>query len=235
MAKDLTYFKFIVSEWNDGDVTLCSLAAQGLFVNLCSLYWSREGNLPLKFAQKKLERASKKVWTELISEQILTIVDQKVVISFLDEQLKNVEFTSVQNSENAKKRWKPTKQDAPALPAQCDPSESAKHLDKIREDKIREDKNIGIKPFDSSEYYPSGKDAFEDIQKDEVFVERLLFSVHQAGFRSCTAITLIKSIRFFLGMESAKDDVATRPKKEVRRHLVNWINKNASKLDDYAK
>ena len=45
MAKDLPYFKFFCSEWNDGDITLESYEAQGVFINICSYYWSNECNV----------------------------------------------------------------------------------------------------------------------------------------------------------------------------------------------
>jgi hypothetical protein len=139
MAKDLTYFKFVVSEWNDGDITTCSFAAQGLFANLCSLYWSREGDLTLEKAKKKLNKASKKLWNELQSENIFKVISGKIVINFLDEQLNELENTSKVNSNNAKTRWKRTKQDAPASSSQCEVSEGAMHLDKIRVDKSRKE------------------------------------------------------------------------------------------------
>jgi len=41
MAKDLPYFKFYSSEWNDGDITLEDMKTQGVFINVCSYYWSR--------------------------------------------------------------------------------------------------------------------------------------------------------------------------------------------------
>ena len=45
MAKDLPYFKFFCSEWNDGDITLEDFKTQGLFINICSYYWSNECEL----------------------------------------------------------------------------------------------------------------------------------------------------------------------------------------------
>ena len=45
MAKDLPYFKFFCSEWNDGDITLETYEHQGLFINICSYYWSNECNV----------------------------------------------------------------------------------------------------------------------------------------------------------------------------------------------
>ena len=53
MAKDLPYFKFFVSEWNDGDITLEDFETQGLFINLCAYYWSNECEITLTKAIKK--------------------------------------------------------------------------------------------------------------------------------------------------------------------------------------
>jgi uncharacterized protein YdaU (DUF1376 family) len=135
MAKDLTYFKFVVSEWNDGDITTCSFAAQGLFANLCSLYWSREGDLTLEKAKKKLHKASEKIWSELQSENIFKVNSGKICINFLDEQLKNLDATSEQNSKAAKSRWNRKKKDAPAFRPHDERMASAMPIDKIRVDK----------------------------------------------------------------------------------------------------
>jgi uncharacterized protein YdaU (DUF1376 family) len=144
MAKDLTYFKFVVSEWNDGDITTCSFAAQGLFANLCSLYWSREGDLSMEKARKKFKNASEKLWNELKTEKVFREVEGKLVIKFLDEQLTELVNTSKQNSHNAKLRWEQRKQDAPASVSQCATPESAKHLEYSIVDKsIVDKKNTG--------------------------------------------------------------------------------------------
>lgn len=224
MAKDLTYFKFVVSEWNDGDITTCSFAAQGLFANLCSLYWSREGNLSIKFAQKKFAKATKKIWNELESEGLFKVNEGKIIINFLDEQLNNLENVSKLNSDNAKSGWKRRKPHATASVSHCDNLEVAMPIDKIREE---EDKNK-IKPFSSDDYFQSGEQAFEEIKADELFVERLLRIVHGNGFRACDQMGIIMAVRKFLVVEQAKDDFCNRLKSEVKQHLVNWINKNAN-------
>jgi hypothetical protein len=104
MAKSLPYFKFIVSEWNDGDIILCSLAAQGLFTNLCSLYWSKEGELSLEKCKRKYN-CPDELWKELEKEGAIKITADRIVINFLDEQFKERGKQSETNSKNVKKRW----------------------------------------------------------------------------------------------------------------------------------
>lgn len=114
MAKDLPYFKFVVSDWMVGDITGCSLSAQGLFINLCAFYWSKGGDLTLEKLNRKYPRHKKQI-TELLDEGILKISSGKVEVKFLDEQLEERGHVSSKNSENAKSRWNGGKPDATAL------------------------------------------------------------------------------------------------------------------------
>ena len=103
MAKDLPYFKFFVSEWNDGDITLEDYEVQGLFINLCSYYWSNECDLLFSKAEKKYRNAPEDLWQTLLDNNLIKEVDKYLVISFLDEQQDERRKTSKRNSENGKK------------------------------------------------------------------------------------------------------------------------------------
>lgn len=120
MAKDLPYFKFVISEWNDGDVTICSMEAQGLFINICSIYWSKEGNLSLTTAKRRFKDCNTTVWDELIAEGVIKIVDDNIRINFLDEQLAERKQLSVTNSKNVTKRWKKPASDTTVVPSNND-------------------------------------------------------------------------------------------------------------------
>ena len=60
MAKDLPYFKFFCSEWNDGDITLEDYEIQGLFINICSYYWSSGCEVSLQKVKKRFRNEDKK-------------------------------------------------------------------------------------------------------------------------------------------------------------------------------
>ena len=94
MAKDLPYFKFFCSEWNDGDIALEDYEVQGLFINLCSYYWSNECNLSFKKAEKKFKDAGEDLWQTLLDSNIIKDVDNELVITFLDEQREDRTKTS---------------------------------------------------------------------------------------------------------------------------------------------
>jgi hypothetical protein len=87
MAKELPYFKFYVSEWSDGDITLEDMEVQGLFINICSYYWSNECNLTLKKAEKKFRNADPNLWNTILDERLIKVDEHDYIsISFLDEQ-----------------------------------------------------------------------------------------------------------------------------------------------------
>jgi len=106
MAKELPYFKFEPSEWNDGDITLCSMEAQGLFINLCSLYWSKVGVLSYTKALRRYNECNATAWESLIDEGILIVKDDQIIIKFLDEQFKERKILSDKNRSNALEMWK---------------------------------------------------------------------------------------------------------------------------------
>tara|TARA_R110000782_G_scaffold3399_1_gene12501 strand:- start:2313 stop:3065 length:753 start_codon:yes stop_codon:yes gene_type:complete len=150
MAKDLPYFKFFCSEWNDGDITLESYESQGLFVNICSYYWSNNCEVTLAKLKKKFKQDD--LIDSLISEGIFKVEGDDVVISFLIEQLGERDTLSSQNSVNAKKRWDKIREDkrlkcesnATASKPQCESgTESMQYREeKRREEEIREEKKI---------------------------------------------------------------------------------------------
>ncbi len=113
MAKDLQWFKFIISEWVNGDIKLCSLEAQGLFVNVMVLYWSRECELSIEKMRKHIPATAMRSVTgeafghspafqELLSEDVIKIDGDCIRIHFMDEQKANWHDLSKAKSEAGK-------------------------------------------------------------------------------------------------------------------------------------
>lgn len=141
MAKtkgELPYFKFKISDWNGGDILQCSLTSQGLFVNLCALYWGKHGELYYSKMLKKFPRKQKH-FDELLNEGVIKLIEDKIVISFLDEQLSERGAVSVRNANNAKEGWNGRKPDATASPSQSGRNGVAPHIEEKREEKKREE------------------------------------------------------------------------------------------------
>lgn len=137
MAKELPYFKFEPSMWDTGSIQLIGFDVQGVFINLCSFYWQRLGDLPYKLAVQKICGGNATALQTLCDEDIIAVRDDKIYISFLDEQLSEFDDISNKNRENARKRWEKRNKDATAMRPQCD-------RNAIREEKRREDKEINI-------------------------------------------------------------------------------------------
>lgn len=163
MAKELPYFKFEPNQWENGNIQICSREDKGLFMDLCSMYWSRLGDVPLKLAIQKLCAGNATAFDSLRDENIIAIIDGHISIEFLNEQLSEFENTSKQNSENALKGWAKrrknkgkSEKDATALNPQCE-------SDAIKEEKIREEETNTKKSVSEIEVDLSGGDGeFKD-------------------------------------------------------------------------
>jgi len=137
MAKDLPYFKFFVSEWSDGDITLESHLEQGVFINVCSYYWSNGCVVDLVKLRKKFRDCEDSI-NVLIDCGVIKIVDNFVSITFLDEQLEERGKLSKQNRINALNRWNKVKESETNATASKPHSEN--HAIKKREEERREEK-----------------------------------------------------------------------------------------------
>jgi len=144
MAKELPYFKFETSEWDNGTIQMCSRESKGLFIDLCSMYWARLGDVKSKLAVQKLCNGNANALQELIEEEIIEVIEDKIIIHFLDYQLKEFNAVSDKRKKAANKRWEQDtdKQDVNASALQVQSKSNA-----IREDKIKEDNNKSL--FDS--------------------------------------------------------------------------------------
>lgn len=134
MAKELPYFKFEPSEWDSGNIQMCSRESKGLFIDLCSLYWNRLGELPYALALQKLCNGNKDALQELLDVEIIAVIDSNLVVEFLDEQLSEFGNVSEKRRKAAKKRWS----DANAMQVQS--KSNAIREEESREEKKKEDK-----------------------------------------------------------------------------------------------
>jgi hypothetical protein len=156
MAKELPYFKFEPNQWENGNIQMLSREDKGLFIDLCSMYWSRLGDLPQKLVIQKLCGGNATALNSLCDEKIIEVLDGNIYINFLSEQLNEFDDISKKNSKNAKDGWekrrksKETEQlsesNAVALNSQCE-------SDAMREDKKRKEKKIYIPSLDEVELY----------------------------------------------------------------------------------
>lgn len=140
MAKELPYFKFEPAEYLTKNISFCTLSAQGLFINICSYYWQRNCKLTKEQLIKRLNYLPE--LNELISEGIIDLKDDFIVIKFLDKQLIEVTEKSKTNSSNGSKGGRPRKpKETEKKPNAFNSLSETKGIreEEIREDKIKED------------------------------------------------------------------------------------------------
>jgi len=68
MAKELPYFKFEPSEWDNGNIQMCCLNTRAIFIDLCCIYWTRVGDLPYALALQKICGGNEEALDERIGE-----------------------------------------------------------------------------------------------------------------------------------------------------------------------
>ncbi len=102
MAKELPYFKFYLTDWLTGNVTLQDMATQGVFINICVLFWSRDCDLNYQDCIERFKKKDKKLVEKLIKLEIIKKENEKIRINFLEKQLefnKNLSKTNKKNGQ----------------------------------------------------------------------------------------------------------------------------------------
>lgn len=106
MAEGLPYLKFNAAKWISGAITLESLEVQGLFANIMAYYWFKSGCLTLTEIKRRV-KCKDVLFTTLIDNGLIKVTDDKISISFLDEQLDERGEKSKKNSINGSKGGAP--------------------------------------------------------------------------------------------------------------------------------
>lgn len=151
MAKDLPYFKFNVSEYINGNITLEDFYTQGVFVNICAYYWFKSGKVTLTEMKRRLSKAKPIAFEKLVASEIIKVDGDKINISFLDEQLIERGHLSATNSENGKLGGRPKKSEEKAVGFSDESESKAKKSnieEKREEEKREEEKANADAPFE---------------------------------------------------------------------------------------
>lgn len=145
MSKELPYFKFYPGEWMTGDITLCSMSSQGLFINICSYYWKKECSMSLANAKQRFSKDVASI-NELLEQSILKVdSDDNIIIKFLDDQMG--EFVNIsQKRANAGKTGGLAKAKQMLKFAKAKSSKGEGEGDKEGEGDNRKRKNVFIPP-----------------------------------------------------------------------------------------
>jgi hypothetical protein len=101
MSKELPFFKFNATEWITGNISYESFELQGAFISVCAEYWNRNNDLSIDEAKLRLRNAT--IVEILIEKNYLKTKKNKIVISFLDKERKEIESKRLKLSESGRK------------------------------------------------------------------------------------------------------------------------------------
>jgi hypothetical protein len=203
MSKEIPYFKFFTGEWANGEITLESFEAQGVFINICCLYWSKEGKLKERFLERRFPKENIK---ELLDCGVIKIVEGFVKIGFLDEQLSECENIRLRNSNAGKASASKRKSNTRSTPVQQKtntPSTNKKREEKRIEDKSKEEEVL--KMFDETNW--------ENVQRN--------FETTKEAIR--------KKLEEFVEIEKLTPTFKNKQIGEILKHFRNWLNYNPPK------
>ena len=186
MAKSLPYFKFYCSEWNDGDVTLEDYRTQGVFINICSYYWSQECDISEEKIQKRFKNCKKQI-ENLKKAEIIFFVDGKLLIKFLKKQWAERDSAKHKNRANGLKGGRPKKTDSVKSRLEV-ANPNKRHIEE--EEKKKREEEIKSKPKKEAKYDPRLVELPSNIKRDlwNAFMD---VRDHKKATQSETAINLL--------------------------------------------
>ncbi len=87
MAKELPYFRFTPSEWQNGNISLEDYENQGFFIQVCCYYWICDCTITKEMLDKKFRHESDKI-KYLIANNFIKVEKKTDIINivFLNEQ-----------------------------------------------------------------------------------------------------------------------------------------------------
>jgi len=220
MAKELPYFQFEPAEYLTGDISFCSLSAQGLFTILCSYYWQRSCKLSKDQFLRRINNP--KEFQELVDENVIQLEDFNIKIKFLDEQLSKVTKQSKTNSVNGSKGGRPKKINPKETETKPKLNRNETETKGIREDKIREDK---IKEKEKI-ITINNKFFLENCKKSIQWLET---TAMQKQVKLETIILYLEKFDYHLIEHQEQKETL----KDYKSHFVYWLNKQ--NLSNYRK
>lgn len=206
MAKNFPFFKFVVTEWMTGDIVFEDFAVQGLFINICALYWQRDGSLSIEDINKRFKNP---VELTQLTDRFFSVSNGLISVHFLDEQLVDANHISKVNSLNGAKGGRPKVLIPEENKPNANPSLSEPEAKKSKEEQEQE------------------------IKKNNIEVRKLKFADTLKPFVQKYGKELVRE---FFNYWTEPNKSNTKFKQEMQstwsteRRLDNW-SKNSGKFD----
>lgn len=225
MAKNFPYFKFIATEWMTGDIVFEDLSVQGLFINICALYWQRNGELSIDDINKRFRNPDE---LPKLSDRFITVNNGFITIKFLDEQLDAASQISAKNSQNGSKGGRPK-----ALKTLEEKPTAKRPLSdrKANESKEEEEKNKNKKEDVIESITATDK---IDFDKNEAYAKILKSSESESWLetvamqsRKNPELVISKIDQFVKYLASVMR--VHNSKRDFVEHFINWLAKDGSR------
>ena len=153
MPKELPYFQFEPAEWLAGDISLESDNVQGVFIQLCAVYWQRECKLSYDQATN---RFNPECIDRLIEINVIQLMKNGLRIKFLNLQFAAAKRRKKKRKSDGKKGGKKSASvrlskstTSQATLEQDSTNTQALRIEKKKEEERKEDKsnlNTSVKP-----------------------------------------------------------------------------------------
>ena len=134
--ENYTWFKFSPSQWFMGRIQRCSPEAQADYIRLLCLYWNKGGEMSEEDANDECFYLD-----ELIKYKAVKVHDDMISISFLDQQLEDIQEMSEKRSRAGKaSAQKRSKRSTKGNTSSTSVQQVLTHDEQVSTDKIREEK-----------------------------------------------------------------------------------------------
>lgn len=135
--ENYTWFKFSPAQWFMGKIQRCSPEAQADYIRLLCLYWNKGGEMTFEEAQDECFHLE-----ELIKYKAVKVDEGMISISFLDNQLDDIQEMSEKRSRAGKaSAAKRSKRSTKSNTSSTSVQQVLTHDEQVSTYKIREDKN----------------------------------------------------------------------------------------------
>lgn len=229
----LQWFKFTPSDWMMGKIQRCPEITQCRFIRLCCLYWNKECEISIEDAIIEID---KEHFDILISKKIISTSENKINISFLDEQ--NLEIKEVSKDKSTSgivgnlKRWHPVLYNR--FLAKEISLEKAIELSKSIAEQSHTDSNpIAEQSQNIADKIKTREDEEKkrkEKNKNDLIFNELLISIswlEAVSMQSNLKLTVdeVKSfLKKYNDMINVQFEIKNN-KNEYCSHFVNWLNK----------
>jgi len=200
MSKELPYFKFFSDQWLGKKITLESYEIQGIFINVCAIYWANDCEIKIATLQKRYGEDI----NILVNEGFIKDKNGIANISFLDGQWQDRHKIHKELSKSgkagAKARWDKHREANSEANGEAIENDMA-----IRKDKIRKDNIIDIQT------------AFRDLPNSSFVVD--------IAKNNKVSVDRIKSL---IPIFKTKAELSYPSQRDFITHFKNWIPNNLS-------